>query len=105
MSLDDEILAKLQVSTTGTDADWIVKVIDVLPSDELETKEVASYLKMSNYYMMVRSELIRGRFRNSFSKLEAFVANEKTAVHIKVQDVFHTFKKGHKIQIDRKSVV
>jgi hypothetical protein len=52
----------------------------------------ASYLKMSNYHMMVRNEVMRGRFRNSFSKPEPFVANEKTAVNIKLQDVFHTFK-------------
>jgi hypothetical protein len=102
-TLAGEILAKLQVSTTGTDADWIVKVIDVFPNDEPETKEVAPYLKMSNYHMMVRSEVMRGRFRNSFSKPEPFVANEKTAVNIKLQDVFHTFKKGHKIQIQVQS--
>ena len=97
------ILAKLQVSTTGTDADWIVKVVDVFPNDEPETKDVAPYLKMSNYHMMVRSEVMRGRFRNSFSKPEPFVANEKTPVNIKLQDVFHTFKKGHKIQIQVQS--
>ncbi|SDH53556.1 hypothetical protein SAMN04488062_10946 [Flavobacterium omnivorum] len=102
-TLAGEILAKLQVSTTGTDADWIVKVVDVFPSDEPETKDVAPYLKMSNYHMMVRSEVMRGRFRNSFSKPEAFVANEKTAINIKLQDVFHTFKKGHKIQIQVQS--
>lgn len=102
-TLAGEILAKLQVSTTGTDADWIVKVIDVFPNDEPETKEVAPYLKMSNYHMMVRSEVMRGRFRNSFTKPEPFVANEKTAVNIKLQDVFHTFKKGHKIQIQVQS--
>ena len=102
-TLAGEILAKLQVSTTGTDADWIVKVVDVFPNDEPETKEVAPYLKMSNYHMMVRSEVMRGRFRNSFSKPEPFVANEKTPVNIKLQDVFHTFKKGHKIQIQVQS--
>lgn len=102
-TLAGEILAKLQVSTTGTDADWIVKVVDVFPSDEPETKDVAPYLKMSNYHMMVRSEVMRGRFRNSFSKPEPFVANEKTPVNIKLQDVFHTFKKGHKIQIQVQS--
>ena len=102
-TLAGEILAKLQVSTTGTDADWIVKVIDVFPNDTPETKEIAPYLKMSNYHMMVRSEVMRGRFRNSFSNPEAFVPNEKTAVNIKLQDVFHTFKKGHKIQIQVQS--
>jgi uncharacterized protein len=102
-TLAGEILAQLQVATTGTDADWIVKVIDVFPSNEPETKEVAPYLKMSNYHMMVRSEVMRGRFRNNFSKPEPFVANEKTAVNLKLQDVFHTFKKGHKIQIQIQS--
>jgi putative CocE/NonD family hydrolase len=103
MTLAGDILAELQVSTSGTDADWIVKVIDVFPNDEPETPEVASYLKMSNYHMMVRSEVMRGRFRNSFSKPEPFVANKKTAVNIKLQDVMHTFKKGHKIQIQIQS--
>jgi putative CocE/NonD family hydrolase len=102
-TLAGDILAKLQVSTTGTDADWIVKVVDVFPKDEPETKEIAPYLKMSNYHMMVRSEVMRGRFRNSFSKPEPFIPNEKTAVTIKLQDVFHTFKKGHKIQIQVQS--
>lgn len=103
MTLAGDILAQLQVSTSGTDADWIVKVIDVFPGDEPETAEVAPYLKMSNYHMMVRSEVMRGRFRNSFINPEPFVANQKTAVDIKLQDVMHTFKKGHKIQIQIQS--
>lgn len=102
-TLAGDIMAKLQISTTGTDADWIVKVVDVFPNDEPETKEVQPYLKMSNYHMMVRSEVMRGRFRNSFSKPEPFVPNQKTAVTVKLQDVFHTFKKGHKIQIQVQS--
>ena len=103
VTLAGDILAQLQVSTSGTDADWIVKVVDVFPNDEPETAEIAPYLKMSNYHMMVRSEVIRGRFRNSFVHPEPFVANEKTAVNIKLQDVMHTFKKGHKIQIQIQS--
>ena len=103
VTLAGDILAKLQVATTGTDADWIVKVVDVFPNDEPETKEVQPYLKMSNYHMMVRSEVMRGRFRNSFVNPEPFVANEKTPVNVKLQDVFHTFKKGHKIQIQVQS--
>ena len=103
VTLAGDILAKLQVATTGTDADWIVKVVDVFPNDEPETKEVQPYLKMSNYHMMVRSEVMRGRFRNSFVNPQPFVANEKTPVNVKLQDVFHTFKKGHKIQIQVQS--
>ena len=103
VTMAGDILAKLQVATTGTDADWVVKVVDVFPNDEPETKEVQPYLKMSNYHMMVRSEVMRGRFRNSFVNPEPFVANEKTPVNVKLQDVFHTFKKGHKIQIQVQS--
>lgn len=103
VTLAGDILAKLQVATTGTDADWVIKVVDVFPNDEPETKEVQPYLKMSNYHMMVRSEVMRGRFRNSFVNPEPFVANEKTPVNVKLQDVFHTFKKGHKIQIQVQS--
>ena len=103
VTMAGDILAKLQVATTGTDADWIVKVVDVFPNDEPETKEVQPYLKMSNYHMMVRSEVMRGRFRNSFVNPEPFVANEKTPINVKLQDVFHTFKKGHKIQIQVQS--
>nr|WP_315152265.1 CocE/NonD family hydrolase [uncultured Flavobacterium sp.] len=103
VTLAGDILTKLQVATTGTDADWVVKVVDVFPNDEPETKEVQPYLKMSNYHMMVRSEVMRGRFRNSFLNPQPFVANEKTPVNVKLQDVFHTFKKGHKIQIQVQS--
>jgi putative CocE/NonD family hydrolase len=103
ITMTGSILAKLMVSTTGTDADWIVKVIDVFPPDAEDYPETQEYLKMSNYFMMVRSEVMRGRFRNSFSNPEPFIPNEKTAVNITLQDVNHTFKKGHKIQIQVQS--
>lgn len=103
MTLVGDLLAKLQVSTTGTDADWIVKLIDVYPADHEEYPETQDHLKMSNYHQMVRSEVMRGRFRNSFEKPEPFVPNEVTAVDIKLQDVLHTFKKGHKIQVQIQS--
>lgn len=105
-TLAGDILAKLKVATTGTAADWIVKVIDVHPADAKNDKKNSSmqkHLKMSNYHLMVRSEVLRGRFRNSFSKPEPFVPNRKTEVDIKLQDVFHTFKKGHKLQIQVQS--
>ena len=99
-----DIFAKLKVSTTGTDADWIVKVIDVHPADSKNNNEaLQNHLKISNYHLMVRSEVMRGKFRDSFSSPKPFIPGVKTDVNIKLQDIFHTFKKGHKIQVQIQS--
>ena len=103
MTLSGDILAKLKVSTTGNAADWIVKVIDVYPANQKNEGKIQDHLNLSNYHQMVRSEILRGRFRNDFSKPEPFVQKKKTSVDIQLQDVFHTFKKGHKIQIQVQS--
>ena len=104
LTLVGDIMAELDVATTGTAADWIVKVIDVHPGDTPENNDrMQGHLKMSNYHMMVRSEVMRGRFRNSFEKPEPFIPNKKTRVNVKLQDVHHTFKKGHKLQIQVQS--
>jgi putative CocE/NonD family hydrolase len=97
------IEAQLQVATTGTSADWVVKVIDVYPPDAEDYEETPAHLKMGNYHMMVRSEVMRGRFRNGFENPEPFEPNKKTAVNITLQDINHTFKKGHKLQIQVQS--
>lgn len=102
-TLAGDIMAKLNVATTGTAADWVVKVIDVHPNDVETNEEMQDHLKLSNYHLMVRSEVMRGRFRNSFSEPEPFIPNKKTAVNLKLQDVFHTIKKGHKLQIQVQS--
>ncbi|QLG44465.1 CocE/NonD family hydrolase [Costertonia aggregata] len=102
-TLAGDILAKLKVATTGTAADWIVKVIDVHPAKTETNEEMQDHLKMSNYHLMVRSEVLRGRFRNSFENPEPFVPDQKTEVNIKLQDVFHTIKKGHKLQVQVQS--
>ena len=104
LTLAGDILAQLNVSTTGTDADWVVKIIDVHPADAEEQEDgMQDHLKMSNYHLMVRSEVMRGRFRNSFEIPEPFVPNKPTDVNIKLQDVHHTFKKGHKLQVQVQS--
>ncbi|WP_350290436.1 CocE/NonD family hydrolase [uncultured Croceitalea sp.] len=103
LTLAGDIMANLKVATTGDAADWIVKVIDVHPADAETNEEMQDHLKMSNYHLMVRSEVLRGRFRNSFSNPEPFTPNKKTAVNIKLQDVFHTIKKGHRLQIQVQS--
>jgi len=104
MTVSGEILAKLKVSTTGSDADWVVKLIDVYPGDTPNHPHMPNKnIILSNYHQMVRSEVMRGRFRNSFEKPEAFVPNQKTEVKVPLQDVHHTFKKGHRIQIQVQS--
>ena len=103
MKLAGPIEAMLKVATTGTSADWVVKVIDVYPEDAENYEETMPHLKMSNYHMMVRSEVMRGRFRNSFEKPEPFEANKKTDVNLTLQGVNHTFKKGHKLQVQIQS--
>ncbi len=103
LTLAGAIMANLKVATTGDAADWIVKAIDVHPAETKTNEEMQDHLKMSNYHLMVRSEVLRGRFRNSFSEPEPFTPNKKTDVNIKLQDVFHTFKKGHKLQIQVQS--
>lgn len=101
--LAGEILAALKVATSGTAGDWIVKLIDVYPSDHPEYAHNESNIKMGGYQQMVRSEMFRGRFRNSYEKPEPFEPGKITDLNIPLQDIFHTFKKGHKIMIQIQS--
>jgi len=104
LTLGGEIMAKLKVSTTGTDADWVVKLIDVYPPDEPNHPYMPNKnITLGNYQQMVRSEVMRGRFRNSFEKPEAFKPNEVTDVNLRLQDVLHTFRKGHRLMIQVQS--
>ncbi len=99
LTLGGEIFVKLIISMTTTDADFIVKLIDVYPDNEPATKATPEYVNMGGYQQLVRHEAMRGRFRNSFEHPEAFVPNEKTEVEFPLQDILHTFKKGHKVMI------
>ena len=98
-TLAGEILAKLDVSMTGTDADFVVKIIDVYPDDEPNYEGNPKNIIMGGYQQLVRSEVFRGRFRNSFEKPEPFTPNQVTRVNVPLQDILHTFKKGHRIMI------
>lgn len=94
-----EILAQLKVSMTGTDADFVVKLIDVYPQDHPKYEHNPDNIIMGGYQQLVRAEVFRGRFRNSFSKPEPFVPGEVSDVNFRLQDVLHTFKPGHRILI------
>jgi hypothetical protein len=98
-TLAGEILAKLDVAISTTDADFIVKVIDVYPENEPATAATPPNVSMGAYQQLVRSEVFRGRFRNSFSEPEPFEANKLDRVEFPLQDILHTFKKGHKVMI------
>jgi len=103
VTLAGPIVADLWVSTTGTDADWVVKVIDVFPPDAPDYDGIPKGVHMGNYHMMVRSEVIRSRFRNSYTHPEPFVPDQPTNVRFELQDVLHTFQKGHRIQVQVQS--
>ena len=98
-----EIMAKLKISMSGTDGDFIVKLIDVYPNDHPNFEHNPKNIKMGGYQQLVRSEVFRGRFRNSFENPEPFKPNEITDVNFPLQDVLHTFKKGHKLMIQIQS--
>ncbi|WP_437179398.1 CocE/NonD family hydrolase [Pontibacter vulgaris] len=102
VTLAGEILAQLKVATTGTDADWVVKLIDVYP-DSAKANPHQPNKPMGGYQAMVRSEVFRGRFRNSFEKPEPFTPNQVTPVNVELQDVLYTFKKGHRIMVQVQS--
>ena len=94
-----EILAKLKVAITGTDADFVVKLIDVYPDNHPNYEHNPKNIIMGGYQQLVRAEVFRGRFRNTFDKPEPFTPGQVTEVAVPLQDVLHTFKKGHKLMI------
>ncbi|MEX2190102.1 MAG: CocE/NonD family hydrolase [Bacteroidota bacterium] len=93
------ITANLLVSTSGSDCDWIVKVIDVFPDDTPTTGNV----KFGGYQMLVRGDVLRGKFRNSLANPESFIPDTLTKVSFALEDAFHTFKKGHRIMVQIQS--
>ncbi len=97
------VKADLFVSTSGTDADWVVKLIDVFPKDEKDKSKNGKTVEMGNYQMLIRGDIMRGKFRNSYENPEPFVPGKVTEVSFTLPDVMHTFKKGHKIMVQIQS--
>ena len=94
ITLAGPVSVDLRVSTTGTDADWVVKLIDVYPDGEGE---------LAGYQMLVRGDIFRSKFRNSFEKPEPLVPGEVTRIRFDLQDVNHSFLPGHRIMIQVQS--
>jgi putative CocE/NonD family hydrolase len=91
--------AVLHVSTTGTDADWVVKLVDVFPNDAPDPQPNPKEIRMGGYQMLVRGEPFRGRFRTGFDKPTPFTPGKVEQVEFELPDVFHTFRRGHRIMI------
>jgi uncharacterized protein len=103
ITLTGPVVADLFVSTTGTDADFVVKLIDVFPPDMKAGEDEEVKVPLGGYQMLVRGEVFRGRYRNSFENPEPFVPGRVTEVKYALPDVAHTFRKGHRIMIQVQS--
>jgi putative CocE/NonD family hydrolase len=99
------IKVKLNVSTSGTDSDFIVKVIDVYPGNyptpALQPGQpiAANRVMMGGYQQLVRGEPFRAKFRNSFQKPEPMVPGKPTEISFELPDVYHSFRAGHKLMV------
>jgi putative CocE/NonD family hydrolase len=103
VTLAGPITVDLHVSTSGTDSDWIVKLIDVYPNDYPDPNPNPAGVRLGGYQQLVRGEVMRGRFRNSLEKPEAFEPGRPTVVTLKLPDVCHTFRPGHRIMVQVQS--
>ena len=103
ITLTGPVTADLYVTTTGTDADFIVKIIDVFPDQVRPPADADIDVPLGGYQMLVRGEVMRGKYRNSFENPEPFVPGEVTKVSFSIPDLAHKFKKGHKLMIQVQS--
>jgi putative CocE/NonD family hydrolase len=110
LTLAGPVIADLAVSISGTDADFVVKIIDVFPDDFSYPGSAAQQGRagggsypMGGYQMLVRGEIMRGKFRNSFETPAPFTPNKIEKVKFDLPDVAHTFKKGHRLMIQIQS--
>lgn len=95
--------ATLYVSTSGTDSDFVVKLIDVYAGDFPDPNPNPAHVRMGGYQQLVRGDVIRGKFRNSFEKPEPFTPGEVTKIEFTIPDIFHTFRPNHRVMIQIQS--
>jgi uncharacterized protein len=109
------VLPRLNVSTSGTDSDFVVKLIDVYPADYQPGQPASAQQQqqrrdvslpeetMNDYQQLVRGEPFRGKFRKSFAHPEPFTPGQVTALSFEMPDVNHTFRRGHRIMVQVQS--
>ena len=100
LTFGGEITVDLKVSISTTDTDFVVNFVDEFPvdfsSDPKKIGEKQNSL-MASYHMLIRGDVIRGKFRDSFERPKALTPNASTTVSFKLADIAHTFKKGHRM--------
>ena len=95
--------ATLHVSTTGTDADWVVKLVDVYAGDFPDPDPNPAHVRMGGYQQLVRGDVFRGKFRNSFERPEPFEPGKLARIEFTMPDVCHTFRRGHRVMVQVQS--
>jgi putative CocE/NonD family hydrolase len=97
VTISGDVLADIFASTSGSDGDWVVKLIDVYPEKYEDDPQ------MGGYQLMVANDVFRARFRNSFEKPEPMVPNQPTQLKVDLHGLNHTFKAGHRIMVQVQS--
>ena len=103
ITLAGPITARLRVATSGTDSDFIVKLIDVYPNDYPDPDPNPKGVHLAGYQQLVRGEPFRGKFRNNPSQPEPFQPNQPTTIRFTMPDVLHTFRPGHRLMVQIQS--
>jgi len=103
MTIAGPLSPHLEISTSGTDSDFVVKLIDVYPGDYPNPDPNPTGAEMGGYQQLVRGEAFRGKFRNSFANPEPFEPGKLAKIEYVMPDVDHTFRKGHRIMVQVQS--
>jgi hypothetical protein len=97
------IMASIVASSSGTDADWIVKLIDVYPGTAPDNQPNPRGVRMGDFQMLLAGEVFRARYRRSFSAPQALVPNQPEKYEFDLRDRFHRFLRGHRIMVQVQS--
>lgn len=103
VTISGPIVASLHASTSGTDADWVVKLIDVLPGDTPNNDPNPARVQMGHFQMLLAGEVFRSKYRQSYERPVPMVPGEATHIEFDLRDRYHTFKKGHRIMVQVQS--
>ena len=99
VTLAGPVMVNLFASTTGTDSDFFVKLIDVFPGDAKDPEPNPKEVRMGSYQMLVGVEVMRAKYRNDLENPTPMIPNKVTPISFNIWDKFHTFEKGHRIMI------